>query len=179
LDKPDRAHNARNSPVRRDIHRGHVNPRLHRFPLANLAYILLLLPFASIVRKVLIWENHLYCITNHRVLQVWGVFNKFTADSSLEKVNDVKMEQSFWGRVLNFGDINVLTASETGIDRLENIHDPIRFKTTMMNAKQNLDRGSNEKDIPALINELAQLRQQGILTETEFQQKKTELLKKI
>jgi hypothetical protein len=34
-------------------------------------------------------------------------------------------------------------------------------------------------DVPALINQLAQLRQQGIITEEEFLLKKAELLKKI
>src|SRR3970040_80145 len=67
---------------------------------------------------VLIWWNRQYVITSRRVIQVSGTFNKRVTDSSLEKVNDVKMVQSFFGRLFDFGDLELLTASEAVIDKL-------------------------------------------------------------
>jgi hypothetical protein len=107
-------------------------------------------------------------------------------DSSLEKVNDVKMSQSFLGRMFGFGDIEILTASELGVNLFHEIGDPVGFKTAMLNAKERLGFDSEvgiaahaSKDIPTLIEELDELRKKGIISEAEFQRKKTELLQKM
>ena len=71
-------------------------------PLVPFGYLLLLLPAVSLLRDLLIWKNRQYVVTNWRVIQIAGVFNKEVSDSSLEKVNDVKLEQSFLGRLLGF-----------------------------------------------------------------------------
>ena len=165
-------------------------------PLVPVGYLLLIIPLVSLMRDVLVWSNHLYIVTNLRVIQISGIINKNVIDSSLEKVNDVKMTQSFFGRIFNFGDIEVLTAAEMAINRFTRIGNPVRFKTAMLNAKVKLeDYGSvatiaainaastanaaAQPDIPTLIERLAELRQRGLLTEEEFQEKKAALLSKL
>lgn len=103
-----------------------------------LAYLLILIPLVLLILDVLRWWNLQYVVSNRRVIQVSGVFNKATIDSSLEKVNDVKMEQSFFGRMMNYGDIEILTASELGVNRFSRISHPIAFKTAMLNAKEQM-----------------------------------------
>lgn len=161
--------------------------------IAIAAIILLLIPIIAIARQIVIWLSREYIISNLRVIQISGIFNKSVTDSSLEKVNDVKMEQSALGRLLGYGDIEILTASELGVNLIKRIKDPIRFKTTMLNAKERLEHqpfpspaaipGDEEvyrpSDIPAMIAQLDQLRQKGILTEEEFQSKKAQLLSKM
>jgi len=153
-------------------------------PLVILGYLLLLLPLGSMGRDYLIWGNRKFVVTTRRVIQVSGVFSKNVTDSSLEKVNDVKMEQSFLGRLLDYGDIEILTASELGANLFRRIGRPIRFKTAMLNAKAKLETEQasggrrQEPDVPALIEQLDGLRKQGVLTEEEFQKKKAELLTK-
>ncbi|HSR48201.1 MAG TPA: PH domain-containing protein [Anaerolineales bacterium] len=110
------------------------------FPPAAFAYLLILIPLTILIRDVLDWWNRQYVITNRRVIQVVGTLNKRVTDSSLEKVNDVKMVQSFFGRIFDFGDLEILTASEAGIDKLSWLADPIRFKTSMLDAKERIDR---------------------------------------
>lgn len=110
------------------------------FPPAAFAYLLILVPLTILMRDVLDWWNRQYVITNRRVIQVVGTLNKRVTDSSLEKVNDVKMVQSFFGRIFDFGDLEILTASEAGIDKLAWLADPIRFKTTMLDAKERMER---------------------------------------
>ncbi len=104
------------------------------------ACLIMLIPLITLLRDLLTWWNREYVLTNRRVIQVSGTFNKKVTDSSLEKVNDVKMVQSFFGRLFNFGDLEILTASEAGIDKLSWLADPIRFKTTMLDAKENMPR---------------------------------------
>jgi uncharacterized membrane protein YdbT with pleckstrin-like domain len=155
-------------------------------PLAIYGLILILVPLVGILNDILVWRNKAYIVTNRRVIQVSGVLNKDVVDSSLEKINDVKMSQPFFGRMFGYGDIQILTASEMGVDLLHQIANPIEFKTAMLNAKEKMGidefdlevlRGTN--DIPTLIEKLDVLRRRGVISETEFQQKKADLLAKM
>jgi small GTP-binding protein len=107
-------------------------------PLAIYGLILILVPLVGILNDILVWRNKAYIVTNRRVIQVSGVLNKDMVDSSLEKINDVKMSQPFFGRVFGYGDIQILTASEMGVDLLHQIAYPIEFKTAMLNAKEKM-----------------------------------------
>jgi hypothetical protein len=177
-------------------------------PWAALGYLLLLLPIISLGRDVAVWYNHKFVVTSRRILHVEGVLDKDITDSSLEKVNDVKLEQSLWGRLLNYGNVEILTASELGVNKFTQIANPIGFKTTMLNAKHGLEQdgdmprararpsapatlveavaaktpsasaggAAGAPDVAALLMQLDQLRQNGVLTEAEFQNKKAQLL---
>ncbi len=154
-------------------------------PIAAFGFLLVLIPLAIILRDILVWYNRQYIVTNRRVIQVTGVFNKSEIDSSLEKVNDVKMAQSFFGRLFDYGDIEILTASDLGVNLFRRIGNPVKFKTAMLNAKEEMGaegtgaHAQHVEGIPEQIAELDVLRKKGILTEAEFQQKKTELLAKM
>jgi uncharacterized membrane protein YdbT with pleckstrin-like domain len=153
-----------------------------------IGFIILLIPITTGTRDILNWTNHQFIITNHRVMQISGIFNKSVIDSSLDKVNDIKMDQSALGRMFGYGDIEILTASELGVNLFKKIDNPVKFKSALINAKEYLEHAptpevtpppENKADIPAMISKLADLRTQGVLTEDEFQQKKAELLSKL
>ncbi len=110
-----------------------------KIPLVVLGYLLLLIPLVSMLHDIFLWGNQDYIITNLRVIQLSGIINKSVTDSSLDKVNDVKMTQSFWGRIFNFGDVEILTASELGVNLFKTIGNPVGFKTAMVNAKEKLE----------------------------------------
>jgi len=155
------------------------------YPVAFYGFFVLLVPLAGILHDVLVWRNKAYIVTNRRVMQISGVFSKDVVDSSLEKVNDVRLSQSFLGRLFDYGDIEILTASELGVNLFRQIGQPIKFKTAMLNAKEELGYGEMgarpqvEEDIPSLIAKLDGLRKQNIISEAEFQKKKAELLAKL
>jgi uncharacterized membrane protein YdbT with pleckstrin-like domain len=156
-----------------------------QFPLAAFAFLLVFVPLLSMLHDIIAWKNRQYIVTNRRVIQIMGIINKSVVDSSLEKVNDVKMTQSFFGRIFDFGDVEIMTASELGVNLFRRIGDPVKFKTAMLNSKENLGfegTGSHVQqatNIPAMIAELDELRKKGIVTEAEFQSKKAELLAKM
>ncbi len=110
------------------------------FPIASVAFLLAAVPLVLLTRDLLTWWNRQYVITSRRVIQVRGTLNKSVTDSSLEKVNDIKMTQSFFGRLFDFGDLEILTASEAGVDKLSWLEHPITFKTDMLDAKERMDR---------------------------------------
>jgi hypothetical protein len=133
-------------------------------------------------------------VTNRRIIQAQGVINKHVIDSSLEKINDVVLTQSALGRMLNYGDLEILTGSEIGVNLLRRIADPVHFKTEMLNQKEGMNEmgafdskarrtlaaaAPTAGDIPELIGELDELRKKGLITDAEFQEKKAKLLARI
>jgi hypothetical protein len=72
-------------------------------------------------------------------MKVEGVFNKHAADSSLEKINDAVLSQGVLARMLGYGDLDILTAADTAIDRYRMLAGAAAFKIEMLNRKHALD----------------------------------------
>jgi hypothetical protein len=89
--------------------------------------------------QILRWQNEEFVVTSRRVLQTQGVINKQVIDSSLEKINDAILTESIFGRMFGFGDLEILTASESGISRLRMLRDADGFKRAMLDAKHELE----------------------------------------
>ena len=85
------------------------------------------------------WTSREFVVTTRRVLQMEGVINKRVIDSSLEKINDAILTQSLFGRMFGYGDLEILTASESGISRLKKLRDADDFKRAMLEAKHELE----------------------------------------
>lgn len=148
-----------------------------------------------------VWRTEEYLVTNRRLMKVTGVINKRSADSSLEKINDAILEENLLGRILNYGDLDILTAAEVAVDRYRMLSDAKGFKKTMLEAKHKLDMGQfgrtdaapngnagasnggtangrvdTPDEVAAALSSLAGLRDQGAITPEEYEAKKQELL---
>jgi len=164
-----------------------------------LALLVALVPLFKLVIAFLDWLNERYIITNRRVMQTRGIFNKQVSDSALEKVNDVELKQSVVGRLLKYGTVEIITGSDVGVNLFQRISNPVRFKRAMLNAKEGVQVRAVEAMLgPALpayqataqapaapaaagnigdrLIELTELRQKGMISEAEFQAKRKELL---
>ena len=96
------------------------------------------------------WWAQDYMITNRRILKVEGIINKRSADSSLEKINDAILEQNLWGRILGYGDLDILTAADAAIDRYRMLDRAPAFKREMINQKHLLESGYGGPQTPPL-----------------------------
>jgi Bacterial PH domain/Short C-terminal domain len=108
---------------------------------------------AVLAWTILQYLNLEYVLTNRRVIEVSGVLNKKSTDSSLEKINDAVLTQSIFGRIFGFGDLDILTASESGISRFRMLVEPVDFKRAMLDAKHEYERdisGSGYASSPPL-----------------------------
>jgi uncharacterized membrane protein YdbT with pleckstrin-like domain len=168
--------------------------------------ILLVLVVISALFDYLAWNARAFVLTSRRVIGVSGVVNKRSMDSSLERINDIQLSQSWLGRLLNYGDLLILTASEQGHNNLEKITDPLEFKRQMQEARHTRDTDRarpatpqvpaaqvaapapapvpapkqwTDQDITQSLARLSQLRTQGLITDEEFQQKKREILNRL
>ncbi|HEX5167400.1 MAG TPA: PH domain-containing protein [Thermomicrobiales bacterium] len=97
-----------------------------------------LIPIMIAIYRFMSWRLEQYAITSYRILQVEGIINKRTFDSSLEKVNDIQMTQGMFGRLFGYGNIDIITGSDVGINHLHGIAEPFVFKRTLLEAKLQL-----------------------------------------
>ncbi len=152
--------------------------------------VLNIIPVWMFLRVFLDWVNETYIVTNRRIIQTEGVVNKSVIDSSLEKINDVVLSQSVLGRIMDYGNLEILTGSELGLNKLERIQSPVKFKIAMLNAKEamrdlsdidDMGKGSTARrnDVPEMIADLDDLRKRGLITEAEFQEKRAKLMSEI
>jgi uncharacterized membrane protein YdbT with pleckstrin-like domain len=144
-----------------------------------------LVPIVIAAYRFLSWRLEQYAVTNYRIIQVEGILNKRTFDSSLEKVNDVLMTQSMFGRMFGFGDIQIITGSDIGVNHLDGISDPFAFKRALMDAKMRSDMddrspsrasGSEQDRSTRLLEALRELRESGHITAEEYEQRRQQVL---
>ncbi len=159
-----------------------------------------LVPLAIVAYRFFGWQREQYALTNYRIIQVEGIINKRTFDSSLEKINDVQMNQRLLGRIFGYGDIHIMTASEIGVNNLYGIADPFHFKRTLQDMKMQLtdeDRprryasapvspatppaaqpvvAASGTDSARLMAALVDLRDSGVISTAEYEERRNQLL---
>ena len=142
------------------------------YPIAIAGLILVLVPLAGMLKDITVWRNQAYLVTTRRVIQISGVLNKDVVDSSLEKVNDVKIEPVLFRQDVRLWGCGDPDGQRAGGKSIPPDRHPVEFKTAMLNAKEKL--GFEEfgmavhaaEDIPAMIEKLDVLRKRGVLSES-------------
>jgi uncharacterized membrane protein YdbT with pleckstrin-like domain len=72
------------------------------------------------------WTTEL-AVTNRRIIYKRGFVRRHTIEMNMDKVESVDVDQSFWGRVLNYGTI-VVHGTGGGLEPLRKIDSPIEFR---------------------------------------------------
>jgi PH (Pleckstrin Homology) domain-containing protein/putative oligomerization/nucleic acid binding protein len=159
-----------------------------------------------LAKTYMTWYSEDYLVTNRRVLKVEGIINKRSADSSLEKINDAVLEQNLFGRMFNYGDLDILTAADVAVDRYRMLNRAAEFKREMLNQKHDLEgeynrplpspplraapaappppaaapaparREMTADEVTRALGGLADLRDRGAISPQEYEAKKSDLL---
>jgi uncharacterized membrane protein YdbT with pleckstrin-like domain len=143
------------------------------------------IPLLYFAWKLIAWRKQEYILTDHRVVRQEGVFSVSSFDASLDKVNNVYHKQNLFGRMLNYGEVGLETASEEGTTVFDFLSAPLNFKNQIVRARELYRFGKSassalsQPGIPQLLQELASLRDRNIISESEFQMKKKDLLDRI
>lgn len=147
--------------------------------------IFYLVPSIYLLWEILVWRSREYVVTDHRVVKQDGVFSITSFDASLDKINNVFHEQNLLGRLFKYGTVGLETASEQGTTVFEYIPRPVDFKGKIVRQREmyrsvaGLQATGSRQDIPRMLEDLASLRDRGIITPQEFEEKKKVLLDKI
>ena len=112
----------------------------------------------------------------------------------LERINTVFFRQSLFERLLGAGELVVESAGEMGQQAFGNVRKPLNVQNEIYRQMEgnenrkfdrvgrNLGAGGGEPSslsIPDQIERLADLRSKGIISDAEFEAKKTDLLKRM
>ena len=82
------------------------------------------------------WTTEI-AVTDKRIIYKTGFINRHTEEMNMDKVSSVDVDQSFWGRILDFGTIRIIGAGgaglrgSPGIERLDQIGSPIKLRNAI------------------------------------------------
>jgi hypothetical protein len=151
-------------------------------------------------------------VTTRRVIEAGGVINKYSRDTSLSMITDMLVGHPWLGRIVGYGEIDLLTGSEAGRSKIRFLPDADGFKKALLDAKHEYEmeigggrvlqeavaaaheppaaqttptppsasRASLTADeVDASLSRLADMRDRGLITQAEFDEKKRELLDRL
>jgi uncharacterized membrane protein YdbT with pleckstrin-like domain len=127
-----------------------LQPSIVRDLFGWVGLALLVIGLAWLVYVYVEWYSQDYLVTNRRVIKVEGILSKRSADSSLEKINDAVLRQSLLGRMLGYGDLDIMTAAEESVDRYRMLSQAQTFKRTMLDEKHRLEQEAFQIPAPPL-----------------------------
>lgn len=139
------------------------------------------------------WRSNIWVVTNFRVIDEAGLLSHFAKESPLDKINNVSYDQTLWGRLFNYGHVEIQTAAEVGATDYYNVFHPKRLKDTITLAQsdyKHIQLGNQaiqmatamglQKPSQAMIatelEKLHELKQKGVLSEEEFMKAKSRLI---
>jgi uncharacterized membrane protein YdbT with pleckstrin-like domain len=149
--------------------------------------------------KYFAWRVDIWAVTNYRVIDETGLFNHFAKESPLEKINNVSYDQTLFGRLFNYGHVEIQTAAEIGSTNYDNVHGPKLLKDTItlaqadyktiqltsqarhmanamgLNKSQTTYSGSSS-GLASELEKLFELKQKGVLSEEEYNKAKSRIL---
>ena len=156
---------------------------------------LVLVALVRVVIHYAVWTTSEFVVTTDRLILRSGVVAKRGIEIPLERVNTVFFSQSLRERLLRYGDLVVESGGERGRQVISDVPHPERIQSVIHGAMEDEEdlredgrRGTDRTTAGAApdresvldqIDRLDQLRQRGVLSQTEFETKKAELLERL
>jgi uncharacterized membrane protein YdbT with pleckstrin-like domain len=153
--------------------------------------LFLILVVVYVIPKLIAWLTSNFVVTSDRVIHRQGFIAKRSMEIPLEAINDVRFEQGIVDRVVGAGTLVISSASEFGRNTFDDIRHPEQVQKVIYEQgernKKRMYQG-DEADQPAArasqgapsttteLERLAKLRDDGVLTEEEFQAQKAKVL---
>jgi len=100
------------------------------------AWIIILVAAVYPLFEYINWRHNLWSVTNLRIIDETGFFTRYSKESPLDKINNVEYDQSLWGRIFGFGNVDIQTAAEMGETKYLLIHHPKLLKDTITHAQE-------------------------------------------
>lgn len=163
----------------------------------SVALIVILIAAIYPLWKYFEWVHNIWAVTNFRVIDEGGFFTRYAKESPLDKINNIEYDQSFWGRIFRYGNVDIQTAAEMGETSYQMIHRPKLLKDTITHAQeeyklrhmssqaQQLARAIVSNSTIAAptqgmiadeLQKLFDLKEKGVITEEEFLLQKRKLM---
>ena len=79
-------------------------------------------------------------VTTHRFILKTGLFVLNTQEIALQNIEGVKVHQSLWGRIFNYGNLRIEGTGVDAVDVPKMIGDPIGFRRSIESAKESVSK---------------------------------------
>jgi uncharacterized membrane protein YdbT with pleckstrin-like domain len=135
----------------------------------------------SAIPKIVAWATSHFVVTTDRVVHRSGWFAKRSMEIPLENISDVRFSQGVVERLIGAGDLVLESPGEFGQETFTNIRRPEVVQKTIYEMNEaNLRRMQSPHSPAAVADELAKLarlRDEGVLSDEEFEEQKSHLLR--
>ena len=148
------------------------------------AVVLALIPL--VVNPLVKWWFTSYVLTSERLITRTGMIARSGIELPLQNINNVLFNQSVIERVLKSGDLLIESAGESGQSEFTNIPNPEEFQSLLYRTREEQSRNTaaEESAIAAEITRdpteqlerAAKLREEGVLSDEEFEAMKRRIL---
>jgi len=91
---------------------------------------------------IILWTTEIV-VTSYRFVFKKGLIARNTQEVSLNKIEEILLKQSIWGRIFGYGAL-VLRGTGVGVIQLPNIDEPINVRRIIEQAKADLRRDMTE-----------------------------------
>ena len=129
------------------------------------------------------WTTTNFVVTTDRLIYRSGLVAKQGKEIPLERLNDISFHQGVLERILGAGDLLIESGGERGQQAFTDIRRPAHvqneiYRQIELAQGRDADRmaGRRELSIPEQIDKLDELRQRGVISQAEFDAKKSQLL---
>jgi len=140
--------------------------------------------------KYLQWRMTYFVVTSRRVIYRSGVISKRGVEIPLERINNINFHQRLIDRVIGAGDLDIESAGKDGQSHFDFIRHPdgVQHEIYRQMESRNMPMAMVQQApaavalpqpaavVPEQIEQLARLRDQGHITDAEYEAKKAELL---
>ena len=127
------------------------------------------------------WRSIRLVVTNRRLIERRGFFSRRGREIPLAALSDVSFHQTLFERVIGAGTVVIESAGRDSRETFPDlphpaaVHDEI-YKQLDVVHRAGQSQGSAQPSIPEQIDQLDQLRRRGVISDYEFQEKKSRLL---
>src|SRR6476659_1978273 len=156
--------------------------------------ILALLWAAWLGLRYLNWTFTHFVVTTNRVIFRTGVLAKHGVEIPMDRISNINFHQTIWERVSGAGDLEIESAGRDGQTKFNDVWHPDAVQQTLyrqmeLHAKTRAGWNAGTAaparaaaptaSVPEQLQQLADLRDRGVLTAAEFEAKKAQLLERM
>lgn len=149
--------------------------------------------------KYLEWNFTQFVVTDDRVIYRTGVLAKRGVEIPMERINNINFHQGLWERFIGAGDLDIESAGKDGQSHFDDVWHPDGvqqelYRQMEVNARKRASWANPPPaaapaassraapptpSVPEQLQQLADLRDRGVITQAEFDAKKAQLLERM
>jgi uncharacterized membrane protein YdbT with pleckstrin-like domain len=138
------------------------------------------------------WTFTHFVVTSSRVIFRTGVLAKHGVEIPMDRIANINFNQSMWERVIGAGDLEIESAGRDGQSTFNDVWHPDAVQQELYRQMESHAQtragysagaasppASQAATVPEQIQQLADLRDRGVITAAEFEAKKAQLLERM